>query len=64
MGSLLISAIFSSAGSARGLVSPAQRTRLVGLVGANATVILEIETEIPARASDQVVRTVTGNNWS
>lgn len=61
---MLISAIFSSAGSARRLASPAPRTHLVGLVDANATVILEIEAEILEGASDRVVRTVTKNNWS
>jgi predicted AAA+ superfamily ATPase len=34
---------------------------LVGLVGANVTVTLEIEAEIPSGAPDQVVRTVTEN---
>jgi len=35
---------------------------LTGLVGANVRVTLEIEADIPAGASDQVVRTVTENS--
>jgi predicted AAA+ superfamily ATPase len=35
---------------------------LVGLVGANVTVILEVEAEIPGGAPDNVVRTVTENS--
>jgi hypothetical protein len=35
---------------------------LVGLVGANVTVTLEIEAEIPTGAPDNVVRTVTENS--
>ena len=35
---------------------------LTGLVGANVTVTLEIEAEIPSGASDHVVRTVTENS--
>jgi hypothetical protein len=34
---------------------------LAGLVGATVTVTLEIEAEVPAGASDHVVRTVTKN---
>ncbi len=37
-------------------------THLVGLVGASVRVTLEIEAEIPAGASDNVVRTVTENS--
>jgi len=37
-------------------------THLVGLVGSSVRVILEIEAEIPAGASDNVVRTVTENS--
>jgi predicted AAA+ superfamily ATPase len=36
-------------------------THLVGLVGSNVTVTLEIQAEIPAGAPDSVVRTVTEN---
>src|SRR5207248_2217499 len=35
---------------------------LAGLVGANVTVTLEIEAEIPSGAPDNVVRTVTENS--
>ena len=35
---------------------------LAGLVGANVTVTLEIEAEIPDGAPEQVVRTVTENS--
>ena len=35
---------------------------LTGLVGARVTVTLEIEAEIPAGASESVVRTVTENS--
>ena len=35
---------------------------LAGLVGANVTVTLEIEAEIPTGAPDNVVRTVTENS--
>lgn len=34
---------------------------LVGLVGSNVKVTLEIEAEIPSGAPDQIVRTVTEN---
>jgi hypothetical protein len=37
-------------------------THLVGLVGSSVRVTLEIEAEIPAGASDNVVRTVTENS--
>ena len=37
-------------------------THLAGLVGANVTVTLEIDAEIPAGAPDHVVRTVTENS--
>jgi hypothetical protein len=37
-------------------------THLVGLVGSTVRVTLEIEAEIPAGASDNVVRTVTENS--
>ena len=36
-------------------------SHLVGLVGANVKVTLEIEAEIPGGAPDNVVRTVTEN---
>jgi hypothetical protein len=36
-------------------------SHLVGLMGANVTVSLEIEAEIPEGAPDNVVRTVTEN---
>jgi hypothetical protein len=36
-------------------------SHLVGLVGANVTVTLEIEAEVPSGAPDHVVRTVTEN---
>ena len=35
---------------------------LTGIVGANVTVTLEIEAEIPQGAPDHVVRTVTENS--
>lgn len=38
------------------------RQQLAGLAGANVTVTLEIEADIPSGASDQVVRTVTENS--
>lgn len=34
---------------------------LVGLIGSNVTVTLEIEAEVPAGVPDNVVRTVTEN---
>ena len=37
-------------------------THLAGLVGANVTVTLEIDADIPAGAPDNVVRTVTENS--
>jgi hypothetical protein len=37
-------------------------THLVGLIGSNVRVTLEIEAEIPAGAPDNVVRTVTENS--
>jgi hypothetical protein len=37
-------------------------THLVGLVGANVTVTLEIDAEIPGGTPDAVVRTVTENS--
>ena len=37
-------------------------THLVGLIGSNVRVTLEIEADIPAGASDNVVRTVTENS--
>lgn len=37
---------------------------LAGLVGANVTVTLEIEAEIPNGVPDHVVRTVTENSWT
>jgi hypothetical protein len=36
-------------------------SHLVGLIGTNVSVTLEIEAEIPAGAPDNVVRTVTEN---
>jgi hypothetical protein len=37
-------------------------SHLVGQVGADVTVKLEIAADLPKRASDQVVRTVTENS--
>jgi hypothetical protein len=37
-------------------------THLVGLVGSNVKIILEIDAEVPAGVPDNVVRTVTENS--
>ena len=37
-------------------------SHLVGLVGSNVRITLEIEAEIPSGAPDNVVRTVTENS--
>jgi hypothetical protein len=39
-----------------------ERTPLVGLVGANVKITLEIEAEIPGGAPDHAIRTVTENS--
>lgn len=44
-----------------GRVADGVIAHLVGLVGANVTVTLEIEAEIPKGTPDNVVRTVTEN---
>jgi hypothetical protein len=44
-----------------GRIAEAVIAHLAGLVGTRVTVTIEVEAEIPAGASDQVVRTVTEN---
>jgi predicted AAA+ superfamily ATPase len=51
-------------GKDAGRIAEEVLAHLVGLVGATVTVTLEIEANIPAGASDQVVRTVTENSRS
>jgi hypothetical protein len=51
----------SRVGRDAGRIADEVIAHLVGLVGANVSVTLEIEAEIPNGAPDNVVRTVTEN---